>query len=44
MCPIYKSEFPQKHENYSMYKEISINDCIGQPFNVILYNMLDTFF
>ena len=38
--PIFKSEDPQKPENY---RGIAINNSIGKLFNLILYNRLDTF-
>lgn len=40
VCPIRKSEVPQKPENY---RGISMNDIIGKPFNIILYNILNKF-
>jgi hypothetical protein len=40
MTSIFKSEDPQKPENY---RGIAINNSIGKLFNLILYNRLDKF-
>ena len=37
ITPIFKSEGPQKHNNY---RGIAINNSIGKLFNLILYNRL----